>query len=173
MTTCAGILADQFSPTRLLAALADGDVEFVVIGGVALTLHGGASVTRDLDIYYRRTRENVHRLASVLGLLEARLRDFPDELPFTPDAATLWAATNFTFMTTFGPLDCLGEVRGVSAFDQLAAGSEAMRLGKRSHRIAGLDALIAMKRAAGRPKDANPLLELEELRRLRRESGAE
>ena len=51
---------------RLLAALADAGVEFIVIGGFAATAHGSAHVTVDLDVVYRRTAENMIRMASAL-----------------------------------------------------------------------------------------------------------
>lgn len=51
----------------LLSALVGGGVEFVVIGGVAATAHGSAHVTVDLDIVYRRSAENIARLATALA----------------------------------------------------------------------------------------------------------
>jgi hypothetical protein len=49
-----------------LKALLERDVNFVVIGGYAATLHGSAYLTRDLDICYERTPENMERLVSAL-----------------------------------------------------------------------------------------------------------
>ena len=49
-----------------LKALSDRGVNFVVIGGYAATLHGSAYLTRDLDICYERTPENIERLVSAL-----------------------------------------------------------------------------------------------------------
>jgi len=47
-----------------LKALSDRGVNFVVIGGYAATLHGSAYLTRDLDICYERTPENIEWLVS-------------------------------------------------------------------------------------------------------------
>lgn len=58
----------------LLEALVGGGVEFIVIGGVAATAHGSAHVTVDLDIVYRRSRENIARLAAALAPLSPYLR---------------------------------------------------------------------------------------------------
>lgn len=44
---------------RLIQALGDGGVEFIVVGGAAAVLHGAPITTRDLDIVHRRTPENV------------------------------------------------------------------------------------------------------------------
>lgn len=46
----------------LIQALTDEKVAFVVIGGVAATLHGSARLTMDLDIAYARSPENLERL---------------------------------------------------------------------------------------------------------------
>ncbi|MGH7968184.1 MAG: hypothetical protein ACREIC_05585, partial [Limisphaerales bacterium] len=51
---------------RALATLDHGKVEFIVIGGVAATLHGSAFTTLDLDVVYSRSTENIRRLATVL-----------------------------------------------------------------------------------------------------------
>ena len=70
---------------RLFAALVNGGVEFIVIGGMAATAHGSAHVTVDLDIVYRRTSENVERLAMALLPLQPYLRGAPPGLPFRFD----------------------------------------------------------------------------------------
>jgi hypothetical protein len=46
--------------------LVEGGVEFIVVGGVAARAHGSARLTNDLDVVYRRTAENVARLAAAL-----------------------------------------------------------------------------------------------------------
>ncbi|HEX4606483.1 MAG TPA: hypothetical protein VH724_20965, partial [Candidatus Angelobacter sp.] len=55
-------------------------LEFVV---VASTLHGSAYLTRDLDICYERTPENMERLVSALRPYHPRQRDAPEGLPFS------------------------------------------------------------------------------------------
>ncbi len=67
---------------RLLTALVSGGVEFIIIGGMAATGHGSAHVTVDLDIVYRRTPENMSRLAEALSPLQPYLRGAPPGLPF-------------------------------------------------------------------------------------------
>lgn len=51
----------------LLRALVEGDVEFILVGGLAATVHGSARLTRDVDLVYRRTRENPDRLVAALA----------------------------------------------------------------------------------------------------------
>lgn len=47
---------------KLLVTLADGGVRFILIGCVAATAHGASRVTRDVDVVYERSSENIERL---------------------------------------------------------------------------------------------------------------
>ena len=51
---------------RILAALQQRGVDYVVFGGIALNLHGLARTTEDLDLFIRPTSENVERLKEAL-----------------------------------------------------------------------------------------------------------
>lgn len=157
----------RYDPERLLLVLAKQGVRSVVIGGVAATLHGSAMVTADLDIAYERTRENLARLAAALEEIGARLRGIEDDLPFKPDARALEAGQNFTFVTRLGNLDCLGWTEGVASYEDLAERAVPMTIGRATVLVASLEDLIAMKRAAGRPKDRLAVMELEEIGRMR------
>jgi hypothetical protein len=149
----------------LLAALADERVSFVIIGGVAATLHGSARLTSDLDIVYDRSEENIERLARALAPLRPYLRGAPEGLPFRFDAATIRRGLNFTLRTEVGDIDLLGEVAGLGAFESVAGDSLEADLFGRTYRFLGLEALLRSKRAAGRPKDLEVLAELESIRR--------
>ena len=145
--------ADQFDPVQMLAALAEGGVDFVVIGGIAGGSYGSAYGTFDVDVAYARDQENLKRLSMVLIDLGAELRGAPAGLPFTPDAETLAAGANFTFTTRFGSLDVLADPTGAPSYGELRARATTITVAGRDVRVASLDHLIAMKEAAGRPKD--------------------
>lgn len=143
----------SFDPGEIFRALTERGVEFVLIGGLAGMAHGSSYPSFDTDIAYRRTDENLRRLADVLTGLGATLRGAPKDLPFTPDATTLRNGMNFTFDTVHGPLDILGEPKGARSWEQLAADAVEAELEGVTVPVASLDDLIAMKQAAGRPKD--------------------
>jgi hypothetical protein len=46
----------------LIQALSGSEVRFVLVGGVAATLHGSARLTQDVDIVYARDADNLKRL---------------------------------------------------------------------------------------------------------------
>jgi hypothetical protein len=145
--------AEQFDPLPLLEALSRSTVDFVVIGGVAGGAYGSAFSTGDLDIAYARDRANLERLAKVLADLGATLRGAPPDLPLLLDARTLANGANFTFLTRYGSLDILAEPAGAPPYLQLRAAATVTQIRGCEVRIASLDHLIAMKEAAGRPKD--------------------
>jgi hypothetical protein len=61
---------------------------------------------------------------------------------------------NLTFDTRFGPLDILGDPTGAPPYERLREGAgEKVRIDGEPVSVASLDHLIAMKEAAGRPKD--------------------
>lgn len=155
----------------LVGLLADGDVEFVVVGGLAAVVHGSAYVTHDVDVCYGRSATNVERLCEALGPVHPTLRGAPKGLPFRLDPPTVAAGLNFTLDTDLGALDILGEVQGLGAYPGVAEHSETVDLFGRSVRVLTLEALIRAKRAAGRRKDLLLIPELEALLELRKPSS--
>ena len=148
---------------RLLAALHDAGVRFIVVGGAAATAHGSARLTLDLDIVYERSTDNVAHVVSALAPLHPYLRGAPAGLPFTFDAATLERGLNFTLTTDAGWVDLLGEITGGGTYAQLLPHTIAVTLFGRDSRVLDLPHLIAVKRASGRPKDLEAIAELEAL----------
>jgi predicted nucleotidyltransferase len=149
---------------RQLRVLAEARVDFIVIGGMAAAAHGSARATLDLDVVYSRHRENVKRLADALAAHKPYLRGAPPGLPFVFDEQTILHGLNFTLTTDIGDFDLLGDVPGGGTYDELLPRTtEIDAFGVRC-RYVTLDALIALKRAAGRPKDFEAIAELELIR---------
>jgi hypothetical protein len=153
-----------FEPVSILHALLDREVRFVLIGGLAGAIRGSPVITGDVDICHARDRDNLARLAEALGALRARLRGAPPEVPFRPDATALEAGDHFTFATELGALDCLGTPAGTDGFADLDASATDESLDGIVVRVASLEDLIRMKRAAGRRQDLIAVEWLEALR---------
>lgn len=164
-------MLEQFRPTPLLRKLIDRGVDFVVVGGIAMVLQGSARYTGDLDICYATDKTNLEALGEVLIELGATLHGVPERVPFVPDARTLHQTMILTLDTADGKIDLLVEPAGSPHYVLLKDRATEATLDRLSFRIASLDDLESMKRAAGRPKDLIDLEEIEVIRRLRREHG--
>jgi hypothetical protein len=97
---------------QLLGVLTRGGVEFIIIGGAAATAHGASRLTEDIDVMYRRTADNIARLAEALAPVDPYLRGAPPGLPFKWDEKTVRNGLNFTLTTKYGPIVLLGEITG-------------------------------------------------------------
>jgi hypothetical protein len=148
---------------RLLGALSEADVSFILVGGVAANAHGSARVTQDIDISYSRDAQNLDRLVKALTPFKPYLRGAPPGLPFEWSTATLKAGLNFTLATTAGAIDLLGEIVGGGRFEDLAPHSITVTIFGHETLLLDLPWLIQVKRAAGRPKDLEIIAELEVL----------
>ena len=151
----------------LLRALSESGVEFVLVGGVAATVHGSTRLTAVVDVVYERSRDNLDRLALALAPYHPYLRGAPPGLPFRWDSQTLERGLNFTLTTDLGALDLLGEITGGGRYSDLLPHSIVIRVFGIECRCLGLDRLIDVKRAAGRPKDLEAIAELEAIREER------
>ena len=144
--------------------LSRAGVEFIVVGGTAATIHGSSRLTRDLDIVYRRSPDNLRRLVSALAPHRPYLRAAPPGLPFQWDEKTLQRGLNFTLTTALGDIDLLGEVTGGGGYEALLPHSTVVSVFGADCLCLNLDMLIHIKRAAGRPRDLEAVAELEALR---------
>lgn len=145
MTNGTEAFVDDFR--ELLTTFADEGVEFVLIGGWALALHGYGRGTDDLDILVRPTPENAARVFRALVLFGA---------PVSTHGVTerLFAQSGYGYRMGVKPnlIEVLTKVDGIG-FDEAIAEGKRFELDGRVIQYIGREALLKNKRAAGRPKD--------------------
>jgi predicted nucleotidyltransferase len=157
-------------PLLIFETLTRHGVDFVAIGGWAVISHGSTRNTRDVDFVAAPDHANLARLEAALAELDAQLWGVDAHLlGIELDARTLAEGGNFTLVTRAGGLDFFNEVPGGAPYEQVRARSVVVDLGGGVQiRIAGTDDLIAMKRAAGRPRDLEDIATLTHIERERR-----
>lgn len=152
---------------EMLRGLQGAGIRFVVVGGVAAVAHGSNRVTVDLDVCYDTSPENRERLAGVLARWHAYPREVEPGLPFAMDARTLESMEVLTLTSDAGPIDLFQRVSGVGDYAACREAGEEAVVDDLRFSVLNLAALIASKRAAGRPRDMEALRELEALQELK------
>ncbi len=143
-------------------ALQDHQVEYIMIGGYAINLHGYQRFTGDLDIWLKDTRENRHRLRVALSSLD--MGDYPmiESMQFVPG----W--TEF-YLNNGLQLDILTEMKGLEGytFDECLQMASVADIDGVSIPFLHINQLIENKKVVNRPKDQIDVLALEQIRKLR------
>jgi hypothetical protein len=160
---------------QLLTRLVEHGVDFVLVGGQAGISHGSSYPSYDLDVIYARAHDNVVRLVAALREIGVRLRGAPADHRFELDARTIENGANFTFITPYGEFDVLADAAGMPSYEELKADAVDREVFGHVVKVASIDHLIAMKRAANRTKDKLMVEEYiviaDEQRRLAEEEG--
>jgi hypothetical protein len=156
---------------ELLQSLVDAQVQYVLVGGLAVQLHGFLRATFDVDLVLAMNDENLARFITVAkryGLTPG----IPVPIDSLRDAAQIdqWhrekgmLAFSLREPQTGGSVvDIL--VRPDVSFEKLPANAVEGKLFGRQVSIASIDDLLAMKRIANRPKDRLDIEALEKILR--------
>lgn len=143
----------------ILRVLAEHDVDYVLIGGMAVQAHGHPRTTQDMDVTPNPSPVNLARLRAALIALHARPVGAKG-----PDGDPLDLSANgvLELDTDAGGVDVHTAPPGAAAYDLVRGRALELSLGT-PVAVAGRDDLIAMKRASGGPIDRGDILALTEL----------
>ncbi|MBS1675774.1 MAG: hypothetical protein JST08_00165 [Actinobacteria bacterium] len=155
----------SFSPQEIFAALHRHGVDYVAIGGIAVNAHGSRRLTLDVDIIPEPEVPNYARLAAALDELGAPESAVDSSFrSFDPrDGFDLARADILQLPTAAGDLGVFNGTIGAAPYEDLRKRSIEVEVRGTPVRIASVDDLIAMKRAAGRPQDLRDIADLTSL----------
>jgi len=141
-----------FDAQEILRVLVTHQVDFLVVGAVAVQAHGYIRSTLDLDIVVRPSALNLSRLAEALADLEAEPRNARARMRLA-DPNWLKRAPVVPVVTRAGWFDVLNVESTGRRYDDLRVGALTIELRGLKVDVVGLRDLIRMKKAAGRPQD--------------------
>lgn len=140
-------------PEAILHALAEHGVDCLLIGGLAAQAHGHIRTTQDVDLLPDPAPENLERLARALRALHAVPAGPEAGKPAPPSARALAARPVTALETRAGGIDVHLRPPGSAPYPDLRARALRLDVAGTSVGVVGLDDLIAMKQASGRPID--------------------
>ncbi len=151
--------------------LNEKQLDYVVIGGVALVMHGVVRLTADLDLMVAMDRGNLQKLIDAMAELGYRPRvPEPPEALLEPAKRTFWREEKhmevFSFYDPAKPLALVDVmINEPIGYAQIKRGTVIMSAGRVEIPVAGVDDLIALKRISGRPQDLEDIKALERKKR--------
>ena len=139
----------------LIRLLNEHQADYLIIGAEACAAHGYVRATNDIDILINPTEINIGKVRDALEVFgfdtsEASLEDFKTK--------------KILFRKYWYDVDIHPDAKGINTAQALSHKFSGLFEGISTY-FASLDDLIAMKKAANRPKDQEDLRYLEEIKR--------
>lgn len=153
-----------FRPLEILRVFVECEVDFVLIGGMAMQAHASERVTNDIDLAVTFSRENRQKLAAALARIDARLIGPNGEVASEPPPAEMLGGGDVWFFSTpHGKLDVIAPPGPPGSYVALRERALELELGGLVIPTASREDLIAMKRGSSRPRDLEDVRHLESL----------
>lgn len=163
-----------FNVRQIFGALNDAKVDYVVVGGFAVIMHGHLRATRDLDLVVGLAHDNCAKALTALASVGLRPR-LPVSMSDFADPATRRDWNENHHMLVFQLWDPANPVRSVDVFvrEPFAIGAMLAEAAMKDYDgvripVASIRQLIAMKSEAGRRTDLD---DIEALREIARATG--
>ncbi len=137
-----------------IKVLNDTDVDYVLVGGYAVILHGYRRTTGDLDIWVNTTKENYLKLRKALLNFGLPTTDLSEQNFLDNDAIEI-----FTYGIAPVSIDIMKKVKGLN-FEEVFSSSQLFIDQDLTVRFISYQQLVKAKKAAGRYKDLDDLEKL-------------
>jgi predicted nucleotidyltransferase len=154
-------MSEPLRPGELLRRLADADVRFVLVGGLAVNAWGYLRATRDVDVVPDPAPENLERLNGLLVELGGRVEVGNRLLDSNSISTFLRTGDRTQVATDLGHVDVLQGLKQIPRFAVLDEQASEVDMDGLVVRVCSLEHLLEMKRASDRPRDRDDLEALE------------
>lgn len=138
-----------------LNALNEAEVQYILVGGYSVVLHGYSRTTGDMDLWMERTSDNYNRLKKAFHLFGMPVFDMTEDNFLSHP---IWDV--FTFGTPPVAIDIMVKLEGLN-FEDVFQKAIYFEDDDLKIRTINRNDLIAAKKIAGRAKDINDLENLE------------
>ena len=153
----------------LLQSLGDAHVDYVLVGGLAVTLHGYQRVTMDVDVVLAMDATNLARFIACAKAANLHpVIPVPIDSLARPELLEQWHRDKGMLAFGLREPDMMATVidvliKPIVPFEDLRRDALVRKIGRLDVPIASIDHLIRMKTGTGRSKD---LIDIEELKKL-------
>ncbi len=149
-------MADFFNDDfrDFIRALNNQQVEYVLVGGMAVILHGYVRTTGDMDIWVRKTKDNYKKIVRAFYEFRMQVFDMTEER-FLSDEFDVWS-----FGVEPVKIELLTAVKGLD-FDEAFGLSQTYTEEDIPIRFLHINSLLQAKKAAGRYKDLDDIQQLQ------------
>ena len=134
-----------------IKAFNEADVEYMIVGGYAVIIHGYNRTTGDMDIWVKKTESNYRKIEEAFRIFRMSVFDMTlENFMKNPEMDV------FSFGRPPVCIDIMTDVKGLS-FDKTYPRSELVKVDGTDIRIIGHHDLIIAKKASNRPKDQDDI----------------
>ena len=130
---------------ELLTLLEKNDVEYVIVGGYAMAFHGYPRFTKDIDIFFKNSVDNIKKIQKALMGFGFSAQDLEESLFTEPGNIIQFGIIPLR-------VDIFNEIDGVE-FDEVIKNSVRGKYGDIEVTFIGQIELIKNKKASGREQD--------------------
>lgn len=144
---------------EFIAAFNNNKVEYILVGGLAVVLHGYNRTTGDMDLLVNPTKANYLKMMRAFKEFGLPLNSILENDFLNPEEMDV-----FTFGRPPLAIDLMTKMRGV-AFEEAYEQSIEMEIEGIIIRLLHYNQLIAAKKASGRFKDLDDIEQLERIKK--------
>lgn len=149
-------MADYFNEDfkDFLKALNNNEVEYILVGGMAVILHGYVRTTGDMDVWVKKTKQNYGKIVKAFHEFKMPVFDMLEER-FLSDDFDVWM-----FGVEPVKIELMTAVLGLD-FDDAYGKSQIHNEDQLPIRFLHINSLMQAKKAAGRYKDLDDINQLQ------------
>lgn len=150
-------MADIFNPDfqDFIIAFNKANVDYILVGGYSVILHGYSRTTGDMDIWVNQSDENYTKITQAFHIFGMPVFDMTREKFLDKNNYDV-----FRFGRKPSSIELMTAVKGLN-FEEAFAASTKVEIDDIQIQLIHYDHLIAAKKAAGRPRDWNDIENLE------------